>query len=373
MKTLSIVGARPQFVKLAVVSRAMRDAARDGGGAIDDVIVHTGQHYDAGMSDVFFEELKIPRPSIQLGVGSGGHGEQTAKMLAGLEAAMLEEKPDIVVIYGDTNSTVAGALAAAKLHIPVAHVEAGLRSFDRRMPEEINRIMSDHVSDLLFAPTATAVKNLADENLSDRTQRTGDVMLDAVRFYIDSSSDDADILNALGLSAGEFAVGTIHRASNTEASVLPSLLDTLESAAERLPLVLPMHPRTTAAIREHCPNWRAPESITIIEPLGYIDMIRLLAGARVALTDSGGLQKEAFFVDTPCVTLRDTTEWLETVSAGGNIVTGIEGKAVLDAVDTWLANDGSRLASATNVEDKPFGDGRAGREIVGGLLSMMGP
>lgn len=366
MRTVSIVGARPQFVKLAPVSRAMVDPAVTGGTPITDIIVHTGQHYDAGMSDIFFEELEIPKPSIHLGVGSGSHGVQTGKMLQAIEHALTEEKPDTVVIYGDTNSTLAGALAAAKMHIPIAHIEAGLRSFNREMPEEINRVVADHVSDTLFAPTQTAMNNLRDENLAERSIYSGDVMLDAVRFNSAIAEERSDILEKLELGGRDFAVATLHRASNTDSGKLLELLNTFNEVAATLPIVFPVHPRTVAKLRQDGGDWQAAAGLKMIEPVGYLDMLKLLRHARIALTDSGGLQKEALFVATPCITLRDETEWPETVDAGGNVLTGTDSDRILAAVARWLEPTGEPAAGGDAAQ--PFGDGHAAAAIVRGLL-----
>ena len=322
------------------------------------------------MSDLFFDELEIPHPAKHLDVGSGSHGAQTARMLEAIESCLQEEKPDMVVIYGDTNSTVAGALAAAKLHIPIAHIEAGLRSFNREMPEEINRVVADHISDLLLAPTETAMKNLRDENLSDRSFNTGDVMLDAVRFNSRLAEQNSEILEQLGLESGGYAVATLHRPVNTDAGNLVRVLDILaEIAANKIPVVFPAHPRTMAILEAGDAVWDKPDQLVMIEPVGYLDMLKLLRHARIALTDSGGLQKEALFLETPCVTLRDETEWPETIDAGGNILTGSNREKVLDAVNHWLLTD----QSGPDIESKrsaPFGDGSAAEKIVDKILEF---
>ena len=370
MRIVSIVGARPQFVKLAPVSRAMAAASSAGGVEVEDVIVHTGQHYDASMSDVFFDELEIPRPGMHLEIGSGSHGAQTGRMLEAIENSLQESDPDMVVIYGDTNSTVAGALAAAKLHIPIAHIEAGLRSFNREMPEEINRVVADHTSDLLLAPTETAMKNLRDENLTDRSFNTGDVMLDAVHFNSRLAEERSGILERLNLQVGEYAVATLHRPANTDAGNLVRVLDTLgEIAEDRIPVVFPAHPRTVAILESSEAQWSKPDSLLMIEPVGYLDMLRLLRHARIALTDSGGLQKEALFLETPCVTLREETEWPETIDAGGNILTGSNREKILDAVNHWLAMNQSG-PDIESKNDAPFGDGSAAEKIVEKILEF---
>ena len=346
----------------------MADGEVTGGEPIEDIIVHTGQHYDAGMSDVFFEELDIPKPGVHLGVGSGLHGAQTAAMLEGIEATLLERRPDMVVIYGDTNSTLAGAVAAAKLEIPIAHIEAGLRSFVRTMPEEINRVISDHTSDLLFAPTETAMRNLAKENLKDRAIKSGDVMLDAVEFNLGLAQRRSGILEELDLDGAEYAVATLHRPVNTDGENLKKLLDTLNTiASDVMPVVFPVHPRTVARLKAEG-SWQANPQLRMIEPLGYLDMLKLLRNARLLLTDSGGMQKEALFVETPCITLRDETEWPETVDAGGNVLTGADPKRVLEAVDCWLDAGTTRLGSQGSASANPFGDGRAAAAIVRGIL-----
>ena len=315
MKLVSIVGARPQFVKAAVVSRRLR--ARAGWS---ELIVHTGQHYDGNMSDVFFEEMRIPRPDFMLEVGSSRHGEQTAKMLAGIERILLNVKPDWTIVYGDTNTTLAAALAAAKLHIPIAHIEAGLRSFNRRMPEEINRVLTDHVSELLLAPTSAAVANLRREGVADvRIRLVGDVMCDAVLFYRGLANKQSQILERLKLADKQFLLATVHRAENTDdTGRLSSIFRGLIEAGKRLPVIVPLHPRTRQALRQHDLWDRAATSLNLIEPVGYLDMIRLQASARLIATDSGGVQKEAFLCRTPCLTLRDETEWVELIELGWN-------------------------------------------------------
>ncbi|HSL68764.1 MAG TPA: UDP-N-acetylglucosamine 2-epimerase (non-hydrolyzing) [Longimicrobiales bacterium] len=366
MRTVSIVGARPQFVKLAPVCRALARHNANGGPPIEDLIVHTGQHYDPGMSDVFFEELDIPRAGVDLGVGSGSHGVQTARMLEGIERLLLERRPDAVVVYGDTNSTVAGALAAAKLHIRSVHVEAGLRSFNRAMPEEINRVATDHISDLLLAPTPTAMRNLAAEQLGERSLFTGDVMYDAVLHARQRARERSQILQRLKLSAHAYGVVTLHRAENTTTQQLRGILNVLNEVADKhLPLVFPVHPRTAKVRREELSAWQPHARLRLIEPLGYLDMLHLVDSARVTLTDSGGLQKEAFFLGCPCVTLRTETEWVETVEAGGNVVAGIEREAVMTAVAQWLRQPARPTFGAA--AGQPFGDGHAADAIVAAL------
>jgi UDP-GlcNAc3NAcA epimerase len=372
MRIVSIVGARPQFVKLAPVCRALSAHNANGAEPIEDFILHTGQHYDPGMSAIFFDELGIPPPSVDLGVGSGSHGAQTARMLEGIESVLIERRPDAVVVYGDTNSTLAGALAAAKLDIGLAHVEAGLRSFNRRMPEELNRVATDHISDLLFAPTATAVENLRMESLADRALLTGDVMYDALLFTRRRALEHSRILESLRIQPLQYGVVTLHRAENTEAAQLRTILSTLNRVAERyLPLVFPVHPRTAQLLRTDLSAWTPASALHVVDPVGYLDMVRLVDGARLAITDSGGLQKEAFFLGCPCVTVRTETEWPETVTAGGNQVVGTGADALVRAVEGWL-EQGARPAFVGPSGGQPFGDGNAARNIVSGLVAWAG-
>jgi UDP-GlcNAc3NAcA epimerase len=311
LKVLTVVGARPQFIKAAAVSRAIRKTE-----GLAEVMVHTGQHFDADMSDVFFEELDIPAPVHRLQIHGGGHGEMTGRMLIAIEPVMLAEKPDWVMVYGDTNSTLAGSLAASKLHIPVAHVEAGLRSFNRRMPEEINRVLTDHVSALHLCPTTTAVENLAEEGITSGVHHVGDVMFDATLFAAQRASGRHGALSNASLVPGGYSVATVHRAENTEEPErLRDVLDFLRSRAEQYPVVLPLHPRTRQAAERLGMNFAG---LTVTAPLGYLDMTKLVSNAREIYTDSGGLQKEAYFHRVPCVTLRDETEWTETVDHGWN-------------------------------------------------------
>jgi UDP-GlcNAc3NAcA epimerase len=309
-KILTIVGARPQFIKAAPVSGGL--VAK----GIGEVLVHTGQHFDAAMSDVFFKELEIPAPAYNLEVDSLSHGAMTGRMIEKLEPVMLAEKPDMVLVYGDTNSTIAGALAAAKLHIPIAHVEAGLRSFNRRMPEEINRVVADHLSTLLFCPTQTAVRNLNAEGISKGVHMVGDVMYDMTLAAAMRAERQSTILEALGIAPRSYAVSTIHRAENTDdPERLARIMAWLEEAGREIPIVMPLHPRTRKLMAS---SGTEPVSIRLIEPLGYLDMTRLVHHAAAVFTDSGGLQKEAYFHRVPCVTLRDETEWIETIEAGWN-------------------------------------------------------
>jgi len=348
-------------VKLAPVSRAMKRARLP----IDDLIVHTGQHYDDAMSEVFFQELGIPHPVVNLGVGSGPQGRQTARMLEAVEGYLLESRPDAVVVYGDTNSTLAGALAAAKLHIPVAHVEAGLRSFNRRMPEELNRIVTDHMSDILFAPTKTAVDNLTTEGLHGRTLLTGDVMYDAVLFYAEAASARSRIVHRLGLAAGDFGIATVHRAENTTPAELHALLGAINDAAAQFGrIILPMHPRTSAILRSELPDWRPAANLMVTGPLGYLDMLALIQGARWVLTDSGGLQKEAYFLNCPCVTLRNETEWVETLKDHANFIAGSDGARLAEALAALAGRPQRAFDRPPMAIDGPFGTGHAAERIV---------
>jgi UDP-GlcNAc3NAcA epimerase len=364
MKLVSIVGARPQFIKAAVVSRALR-----AHGGIQEFLLHTGQHYDRNMSAVFFEELEIPRPDLDLGVGSAGHGEQTGRMLAGIEMALLREKPDRVLVYGDTNSTLAGALAAAKLHIPVAHVEAGLRSFNRRMPEEINRVLTDHCADLLFAPAVSAVANLRREGISDeRIALVGDVMYDAALVYAERAAEHSRILGDLGLEPGGYVLATIHRAENTDVPErLAAIVGGLGEIAREGVVVWPLHPRTRARLAATSPP--ALRRLRLIEPVGYLDMVQLERHAAVIATDSGGVQKEAYFHGVPCVTLREETEWVELVELGWNRLAPPESaEGIAAAVEA--ARGAPRPAHGAS---SPYGDGHAAAAICQRLVGSTGP
>lgn len=359
MKLVTVVGARPQFIKAAVVSRAIRDQYA---GVIDEVLVHTGQHYDANMSRVFFHELDIPKPAYNLEISGGQHGAMTGRMLEAVENVLLKEKPDWLLVYGDTNSTLAGALAAAKLHIPVAHVEAGLRSFNMRMPEEINRILTDRVSSLLFCPTDAAVKNLAAEGVTEGVRQVGDVMYDAALFYRDRARLQSRILSSLDLQNRGFALATCHRAENTDdANKLHQILMALADLAARLPVVVPLHPRTRRLVAEYgIANLLEPLIVT--EPLSYLDMVALEQAAQVIVTDSGGVQKEAYFYGVPCITMREETEWVETVDSGWNQLTGASSNSITAAALEAL--DGKRLP----MDMSAYGSGRAATDILACLV-----
>ena len=312
MRILTVVGARPQFIKAAPVSSAIAAS----GGFLEETLVHTGQHFDPGMSEIFFSELGIPAPRYRLDIHGGSHGEMTGRMLAAIEGDAVESEPKLVLVYGDTNSTLAGALAAAKLHVPVAHVEAGLRSFNRRMPEEINRVLTDHASELLFCPTAASVANLAREGIVRGVHQLGDVMYDSTLMMSGLANSRSRILDQLALTPKSYAVATVHRAENTDdPRRLAAVLAHLREVAREMPVIFPLHPRTRgAAVQVE----GALVGLTTTAPLGYVDMLRLTAAAALVLTDSGGLQKEAYFHRVPCVTLRDETEWVETVACGWN-------------------------------------------------------
>jgi len=326
MKIVTIVGARPQFIKSGPVSRELRKIATE-------VLIHTGQHYDDNMSEVFFRDLEIPRPNYNLGVGSGTHGSQTGEMLKLVENVLLKEWPDYVLVYGDTNSTLAGALAAAKLHIPVAHVEAGLRSFNRQMPEEINRVIADHLSSLLFCPTETAVKNLAQEGIADGVELVGDVMYEALLNNLQIAESRSTILKQLNLQPKGYFIATVHRAENTDdGRRLQSILVALQELSAIHPVIWPVHPRTRKALESHHPSLQINRSLHLIDPVSYLDMLVLEKRSQVILTDSGGVQKEAYWFGVPCVTLRDETEWPETLESGWNVLAGSDSKRITKSV-----------------------------------------
>lgn len=363
MHIVTVVGARPQFIKVAAVSRVLR-----GTPGVRETLLHTEQHYDANLSDIFFDELEIPPPDYRLGIRSGSHGAQTGRMLEAIETVLLDEKPDWVLVYGDTNSTLAGAVAAAKLHIPVAHVEAGLRSFNRRMPEEINRILTDHCSDLLFAPTDAAVANLEREGVAaGRVHCVGDVMYDASVYFGAKAERTSVIREELNLEPQGYVLATIHRAENTDDSGrLRAIAAGLAAVARQVPVVLPLHPRTRAALQREGIYETYAASLRMVDPVGYLDMTMLEKSARLIVTDSGGVQKESFFHGVPCVTLRDETEWVELVEAGWNCLappgsSQAVAECILDALHT-----------ARSAEERPslYGGGRAAERIVGLLRAQ---
>lgn len=330
MRIVTIVGARPQFIKAWPVSVAFREAG------YEELLVHTGQHYDYAMSKVFFEHLELPAPHANLEVGSGPHGRQTGQMLEKIEKILTAEEPDWVLVYGDTNSTLAGALAAIKLHLPLAHVEAGLRSFNRTMPEEHNRVLTDHCADALFCPTWNAVENLAREGVSNSVHCVGDVMFDALLKAKEIASRNSQILERLGLGDKDFFLATVHRAENTDdPQKLSSVMTAMEKLAREQPVIFPVHPRTKNALEKigfESASRETSTGLRLIPPVSYLDMIRLQQTARVILTDSGGVQKEACWLETPCVTLREETEWPETVTAGWNQLAGAETERIMAAV-----------------------------------------
>ena len=349
MRVLSVVGARPQFVKAALLSR---EFARSG---VEERLVHTGQHYDAEMSDVFFSALQLPKPHYHLGVGSGSHAAQTAEMMTRLESIVLSEAPDCVLVYGDTNSTLAGALVAAKIGTPLVHVEAGLRSFDRSMPEEINRIVTDRLSQVLLAPTQGAAEHLHTEGITDGVRVVGDLMVDLVLEERNALQRRPPILDRFGLREREYAVATIHRAANTDdAATFARLIAGLRQS--RMTIVFPVHPRTRPLVNLLCVG--TTDNIVVCEPLGYYDMLALQTFARVVITDSGGMQKEALTLGTPCVTLRDRTEWIETLEHGWNVLAGSDPGAIAAA-----ANRDRPLARIA-----PYGNGGSAKAIVGAMF-----
>lgn len=354
MKIVTIVGARPQFVKAAAVSRVIREKHTE-------ILVHTGQHYDDNMSDVFFEELHIPKPDINLGVGSGSHAKQTAEMMVGIEDILLKEEPDYLLVYGDTNSTLAGAIAASKIHVPIVHVEAGLRSFNMRMPEEQNRILTDRISKLLLCPTDVAVENLKKEGLTEGVYNIGDVMCDAVLYYsklLDEQPADYYFSHLKGLfgevkPVHEWYLATIHRAENTDSiDKIREILD----AFERLdvPVIFPVHPRTKGLVQE-LKNTHRYDNILFIEPMGYLDMLYFVKNAKKAVTDSGGLQKETYILDTPCVTVRDQTEWVETLIGNHNILAKPNAEDIIDKVMNTVIDYDNKKAY--------YGNGDAAKKI----------
>ena len=345
MKILTVVGARPQFIKAAAVSNVIRNEH-------EEILVHTGQHYDENMSKIFFEELNIPKPDYNLGVGSGGHGKQTGAMLMQLEELYLKEKPDMVLVYGDTNSTFAGALCASKLLIPVAHIEAGLRSFNMNMPEEQNRILTDHISKYLFVPTTSAVKNLSSEGINKGVYNVGDVMYDATLNFSKISKEKSVIMQKFNLYNEEFILATIHRAENTnDINRLRNIIEALNESNKKI--ILPLHPRTKKYMDDYGLTFN--NNINIIDPVGYLDMISLEMHCKKIVTDSGGVQKEAFFMNKPCITMRDETEWVETVENGWNIVVGTDKAKILDGIINFVPN---------RVKQDIFGDGHAAEKIL---------
>ncbi len=361
IKVLTVLGARPQFIKAATVSRAIRDSASE---EVSEVIVHTGQHYDEKMSQVFFEELEIPSPHYNLGISGLSHGAMTGRMLEAIETVIQREVPDWVLVYGDTNSTLAGALAAAKLHVPVAHVEAGLRSFNMRMPEEINRIVADRVSTILFCPTDAAVENLAREGMAAGVQNVGDVMYDAALHYGAKAGLESQICHDLVVRKCGFVLATCHRQENTDDPWrMSGILAALAHIAHKLPVIFPVHPRTRKRLSEM--GFDATLSqLHIIEPVSYVEMIALEKAARLIVTDSGGVQKEAYFLGVPCITIRDETEWGGTLESGWNRLAGADTKRIICAFEEQNGFDISA------VRPEIFGDGRAAEKILAALRNF---
>lgn len=351
MKIVTIVGARPQFIKAATLGRVIGTRPD-----INEIIVHTGQHYDENMSDVFFSELNITKPQYNLGVGSLSHGKQTARMIEGIEGILSKEKPDWMVVYGDTNSTVAGALAAAKLHIPIAHIEAGLRSYNRRMPEEINRIATDHISDILFAPTQNAMNILKKENLDERSYFSGDVMFDSILYFKDISEKKVKLSDVFEVEPDNYYLATIHRQENTDD--VKRLQEIFMAFSELdIPVIIPLHPRTKNILDEI--SFRS--NVKIIDPVGYLEMVTLLSNSIKVFTDSGGLQKEAFFLKKPCITLRDETEWIETLEGNWNFTVGADKQKIMDKVHI----------NEFGPQNDYFGDGKAAEKIIDILSKTM--
>lgn len=354
---LTVVGARPQFIKAASVSRAFKNLAA---GKIEEKIIHTGQHFDHNMSQVFFDELNIPMPAFNLQISGGSHGQMTGKMLDGIEQILLDENPDCVLIYGDTNSTLAGALAAAKLHIPVAHVEAGLRSYNMKMPEEINRTIADRISSICFCTSELAVKNLKSEGITTNVINVGDVMYDTTLYYGGQQAEDINEIDSL---PSRYALVTCHRAENTDNSArMENIMRALSEISHKMPVIFPLHPRTKKVISD-LGLAQYLENIKVINPLSYKGMLWLQKNATVVLTDSGGVQKEAYFLKVPCVTMRDETEWVETVKLGANQIVGADSEKIIKA--------------ALNVEDNAdfdqhvYGDGKASEKIVNYLQGFL--
>ncbi|MHA1659814.1 MAG: non-hydrolyzing UDP-N-acetylglucosamine 2-epimerase [Promethearchaeota archaeon] len=347
MKIASIVGARPQFIKLAPLSKEIRKFFKE-------IVIHTGQHYDYEMNKQFFDELNIPEPDYNLGVGSGTHAEQTGKMMMGIEKILQKEEPELVVVFGDTNSTLAGALASVKLHIPVAHVEAGLRCFDKKVPEEINRILTDHCSDFLFCPTKTAVDNLKREGIKENIHLVGDIMVDTLKQNLKIAEQKSRILDKLKLEPEEYFLATIHRAENTDN--YENLKNITEAFCEIKKIVLPLHPRTEKKLKEYKLFEKLCRNIKIIPPVSYLDMLILEKNAKKILTDSGGIQKEAYILKVPCITLRETTEWVETVEDGWNILVGTLKEKIIKNVNEFMPN----------IEDHKtrFGEGKTSERIT---------
>ena len=355
MKILSVVGARPQFIKLAVLSHEIRKH-------FDEVIVHTGQHYDYEMSRIFFKNLEIPEPNYNLGVGSAERNAQIKKMIDGLDKIFLDEKPDLIIVFGDTNSTLAGAKAASKLGIKLAHIESGMRSFDKTMPEERNRIEADKISDILFCSTKTAVDNLNNEKIKGSVHLVGDIMIDALKLSITAAEKNSSVLEELNLKEKEFMVATVHRAGNTDDETkLKSIVEAFVESGEKI--VFPVHPRTTKALKSYNLDKKFEgTNVVVVSPLSYTDMLIIEKNARKILTDSGGMQKESYFFKVPCITLRDSTEWVETVKDGWNILVGANKLKILNAIKNF--NPEGR-------QHEKYGNGNASRNIANIIKKML--
>lgn len=357
-KVLTVVGARPQFIKAAAVSRAIKARSESG---LTEVLVHTGQHYDKMMSDVFFEELGMDAPAHNLAIAGGGHGAMTGRMLEALERVFIDERPDWVLIYGDTNSTLAAALAASKLHIPIAHVEAGLRSFNMRMPEEVNRIVADRLSTLLLCPTGASIRNLQAEGVTQGVHLVGDVMYDVALHFARAAEEHVELVTQLGLKPRAYALATCHRAETTDdPALLGGVVAGLAAIAKQRPVVLPIHPRTRGKLAEFGLTDQLG-GVQLIEPVSYLDMVTLEKNAEVIVTDSGGIQKEAFFYRVPCITTRRETEWVETVDSGWNVLVGTDSQAMVAAVEG--------LAQRQRLDVQPYGNGDAANRILDLLTS----
>jgi len=355
MKIVTVVGARPQFIKASALSREIKNHS-----GIEEIIIHTGQHFDANMSDIFFKEMDIPAPKYQLDIHSLSHGAMTGRMLEEIEKIVVAEKPDYVLVYGDTNSTLAGALAARKLNIRVAHVEAGLRSYNMAMPEEINRILTDRISDILFCPTDIAIKNLKKEGFDHfniKLVQSGDIMFDAALYYKSKADNESTIIHDLNLNSGEYVLATIHRQENTDQSNrLNDIIEALNIIHQNRAVIVPIHPRTRKLIEQQ----QIKVKFKMIDPVGYLDMIALTSNAAIVMTDSGGLQKEAFFFGKYCITLRDQTEWIELVEFGFNTLVGADKNAIMNAYQT-------NASPKTSFNIQLYGDGNAACKIINSL------
>jgi len=361
-KIVTVVGARPQFIKAGVVSRIIRDNFSD---RLDEILIHTGQHYDKNMSDIFFKQLDLPQPKVNLEIGSSSHGQQTGKMLSQLEQVFIQEKPDMVVVYGDTNSTLAGALAAAKIHLPVAHVEAGLRSWNRKMPEEINRVMVDHISNLLFCPSDVSINNLKQEGIVEGVIKTGDVMHDSALYCAKKAEEEKENFNRVceefNVSSGNYFLATVHRAENTDQiENLKQIISSFDNLPQKV--VWPVHPRTKRTMEENkivCGN-----NVVLTSPFSYLDMILFLKNAAMVLTDSGGVQKEAMFFETPCVTLRSETEWTETLESGWNLLSDIDSDQILKTVEIHSKTPKKNT-------EQIYGTGKSADKVITAILSFL--